>query len=68
MRERVALLVDPGSEFLEIGLWAAWKMYPEWGEVPAAGIVTGIGTVSGQPCLIAANDATVKAEIGRAHV
>jgi acetyl-CoA carboxylase carboxyltransferase component len=36
-------------------------MYPEWGEVPAAGLVAGIGWVSGRPCVIAANDATVKA-------
>jgi len=61
VRERLDLLLDPGSDFLELGLWAAWRMYPEWGEVPAAGIVTGIGTISGQPCLVAANDATVKA-------
>lgn len=61
VRERISLLVDRGSTFLELGLWAAWRMYPEWGDVPAAGIVTGIGTVSGRPCLIAANDATVKA-------
>jgi acetyl-CoA carboxylase carboxyltransferase component len=61
VRERLALLLDPGSEFLELGLWAAWHMYPDWGDVPAAGIVTGIGTISGQPCLVAANDATVKA-------
>lgn len=61
VRERLDLLLDPGTPFLELGLWAAWKMYPEWGDVPAAGIVTGIGTISGRPCLVAANDATVKA-------
>jgi acetyl-CoA carboxylase carboxyltransferase component len=61
VRERLAALFDPGTAFLELGLWAAWRMYPEWGAVPAAGIVTGIGTISGQPCLVAANDATVKA-------
>lgn len=61
VRERLAFLLDPGMTFLELGLWAAWQMYPEWGDVPAAGIVTGIGTVSGQPCVIAASDATVKA-------
>ena len=61
VRERLARLLDPGEPFRELGLWAAWKMYPEWGEVPAAGIVTGIGTIGGQPCMVAANDATVKA-------
>jgi len=61
VRERLALLLDPDRPFLELGLWAAYEMYPDWGNVPAAGIVCGIGWVSGQPCLIAANDATVKA-------
>jgi 3-methylcrotonyl-CoA carboxylase beta subunit len=61
VRERLAALLDPGAPFLELGLWAAWRMYPEWGDVPAAGIVTGIGRIAGQPCLVAANDATVKA-------
>lgn len=61
VRERLTLLLDEGRPFFELGLWAAYKMYAEWGDVPAAGIVTGIGWVSGQPCLIAANDATVKA-------
>ncbi len=60
-RERIAALIDPGSAFLELGLWAAHGMYAEWGAVPAAGLVTGIGWVYGRPCLIAANDATVKA-------
>lgn len=61
VRQRLALLLDEDRAFFEIGIWAAYQMYAEWGEVPAAGIVTGIGWVSGQPCLIAANDATVKA-------
>jgi acetyl-CoA carboxylase carboxyltransferase component len=61
VRERLALLLDAGSPFFEVGVWAAYKMYPEWGEVPAAGIVTGIGWISGRPCLVAASDATVKA-------
>lgn len=61
VRERLALLLDEGRPFLECGLWAAHGMYAEWGDVPAAGIVTGIGFVSGRPCLIAASDATVKA-------
>jgi acetyl-CoA carboxylase carboxyltransferase component len=61
VRERLELLLDRDEPFLELGLWAAYQLYPEWGDVPAAGVVTGIGWVSGQPCLIAANDATVKA-------
>jgi len=61
VRERLQLLLDPDRPFLELGLWAAWNLYPDWGEVPAAGMVAGIGWVSGQPCLIAANDASVKA-------
>jgi 3-methylcrotonyl-CoA carboxylase beta subunit len=61
VRERLAALLDPDAPFLEIGLWAAYRMYPEWGDVPAAGLVAGIGRVEGQPCMIAANDATVKA-------
>jgi acetyl-CoA carboxylase carboxyltransferase component len=61
VRERLALLLDPDRPFLEFGLWAAWGMYPDWGDVPAAGLVSGIGWICGQPCMIAANDATVKA-------
>ncbi len=61
VRERLAALVDKGSPFFELGIWAAHRMYTEWGDVPAAGLITGIGWVSGRPCLIAANDATVKA-------
>jgi 3-methylcrotonyl-CoA carboxylase beta subunit len=61
VRERLTLLLDEGRPFFELGIWAAYDMYPEWGEVPAAGIVTGIGWVSGRPCLVAASDATVKA-------
>lgn len=61
VRERLAQLIDPDLTFLEIGLWAAFEMYPDAGEVPAAGVVTGIGTVSGRSCMIVANDATVKA-------
>lgn len=47
--------------FFEVGLWAAHGMYPEVGEVPAAGVVVGLGRVSGRLCVIVANDATVKA-------
>lgn len=60
-RERIAALVDPGSEFLELGICAAFQMYAEWGGAPAAGVVTGIGMVCGRDFLIVANDATVKA-------
>src|SRR5262245_12350184 len=59
--ERIAKLIDPGTAFFEIGLWAAWEMYKEWGGAPSAGVVTGIGTVSGRRAMIVANDATVKA-------
>jgi 3-methylcrotonyl-CoA carboxylase beta subunit len=61
VRERLALLLDQGSEFLELGLWAAHGMYGEYGGAPAAGVVTGLGRVSGRLCMIVANDATVKA-------
>ncbi|MFN2461700.1 MAG: carboxyl transferase domain-containing protein [Candidatus Velthaea sp.] len=57
-RERIDRLVDPGSAFLELSALAAHGMYDD--AAPAAGIVTGIGTVSGTPCIIVANDATVK--------
>ena len=60
-RERVAKLCDPGSAFLEIGLWSAWGQYEEWGGAPAAGVVTGIGRVRDRDVVIVANDATVKA-------
>ncbi|MGI8957713.1 MAG: acyl-CoA carboxylase subunit beta [Chthoniobacterales bacterium] len=60
-RERIQLLLDHGADFFEFGLWAAYKMYEQWGSVPAAGAVAGIGQVAGVPCMIIANDATVKA-------
>jgi len=60
-RERIALLLDEGTEFFELGLWAAFGMYEEWGGAPAAGCVTGLGRVAGRLCMIVANDATVKA-------
>ncbi len=56
-RDRIRLLLDPGSPFLEIAPLAAEDMYD--GKAPAAGIVAGVGLVSGRLCLIAANDATV---------
>jgi len=61
VRERLQLLLDPGKEFLELGLWAAYGMYTEYGGAPGAGVVTGIGSVAGRTCMIIANDATVKA-------
>lgn len=61
VRERLHALLDPSSDFFELGIWAAWGMYKEWGELPAAGVVTGIGKVCGRDCMIVANDATVKA-------
>lgn len=57
-RERIRSLLDPGSPFLELSQLAAYQMYKD--EVPAAGIITGIGRVSGQECLLVVNDATVK--------
>ena len=60
-RERLALLLDKGSDWTELGLWAAYGMYGEWGGAPGAGAVAGLGRVGGKLCLIIANDATVKA-------
>lgn len=60
-RERIEFLLDDDTEFDEIGLWAAYEMYQEEGGCPSAGVVTGIGSVSGKKCMIVANDATVKA-------
>ena len=60
-RERLKLLLDEGAEFFELGLWAAHGMYAEYGGAPGAGVVTGLGRVSGRLCMIVANDATVKA-------
>lgn len=57
-RDRVERLLDPGSAFLEVGLFAAHGMYD--GACPSAGLITGVGRVSGQDCMIICNDATVK--------
>ncbi|MGA8050293.1 MAG: carboxyl transferase domain-containing protein [Burkholderiales bacterium] len=57
-RERVRTLLDPGSPFLEVGQLAAHGMYGD--EAPSAGIITGIGRISGRECIVVANDATVK--------
>jgi acetyl-CoA carboxylase carboxyltransferase component len=61
VRERLKLLLDEGAELLELGLWAAYGMYSEYGGAPGAGVVTGLGRVCGRLCMIIANDATVKA-------
>jgi acetyl-CoA carboxylase carboxyltransferase component len=60
-RERIAKLIDPKTEFFELGLYAAFEMYEEWGGAPSAGTVTGLAHVSGLQVMIIANDATVKA-------
>lgn len=57
-RERVSRLLDPGSPFLEVGMFAAHGLYD--GASPAAGVVAGIGRVSGRECMIVCNDATIK--------
>jgi len=59
-RERIQKLVDPGS-FFEIGLFAAYRMYEEWGGAPAAGVITGLARIESRMVMIIANDATVKA-------
>src|SRR2546426_2874851 len=60
-RERLKVLLDPGTEFLEFGVYAAFEMYQEWGGAPAAGVITGVGKICGRDFMIIANDATVKA-------
>ncbi|MCX7878083.1 MAG: acyl-CoA carboxylase subunit beta [Ignavibacteria bacterium] len=60
-RERINLLLDEGSDFLEIGLFTAYGMYEEYGGAPSSGTVFGIGKIHGRNCVIVANDATVKA-------
>jgi 3-methylcrotonyl-CoA carboxylase beta subunit len=60
-RERIAALIDPGTHFFELGIYAAYEMYEEFGGAPAAGTITGLGRVAGRMFMIIANDATVKA-------
>jgi 3-methylcrotonyl-CoA carboxylase beta subunit len=60
-RERIAHLLDSKTEFFEIGLWAGYKMYEQWGNIAAAGTIAGVGNIAGIPCMIIANDASVKA-------
>jgi 3-methylcrotonyl-CoA carboxylase beta subunit len=61
VRSRIEKLCDPGSSFLEIGLFAAHGMYSEYGGAPSSGTIFGIGTIQGRDVVIVANDATVKA-------
>ncbi len=61
VRDRIQQLIDPGSRFLEVGLFAGYGMYEEYGGAPTAGTVLGIGTIHGRDVVIVANDATVKA-------
>jgi 3-methylcrotonyl-CoA carboxylase beta subunit len=58
VRDRIKLLLDPDTDFLELGRQAAWRVYTD--DVPSAGIVTGVGRIHGIECMIVANDATVK--------
>lgn len=60
-RERVHLLLDSGTELLELGTYAAHGMYEEWGGAPGAGVITGLGRVNGRLFMLIVNDATVKA-------
>lgn len=57
-RERIAKLIDPGTAFLEVGLFAAFGQYDD--DVPSAGVIAGVGSVCGRDCMIICNDATVK--------
>jgi 3-methylcrotonyl-CoA carboxylase beta subunit len=60
-RERIKKLVDPGSHFFELSVFAAFEMYEEWGGAPSAGVITGLARVCGRAFMLIANDATVKA-------
>ncbi len=60
-RERIDYLIDKDSTFIEVGAFAGWEMYEEYGGCPAGGTVAGVGYVSGRQCVIVANDQTVKA-------
>ena len=60
-RERIKKLVDPGSHFFELGIYAAHEMYEEWGGAPGAGVITGLARVCNRTFMLIVNDATVKA-------
>ncbi|MEC7838497.1 MAG: acyl-CoA carboxylase subunit beta [Chlamydiota bacterium] len=61
VRERLNILLDDSDSFFELQLWSGYQMYPEVGDLPASGVITGIGEISGHTCMVIANDATVKA-------
>src|SRR5260221_4554786 len=60
-RDRINLVIDRDTEFFELGLYAAYEMYEEWGGAPSAGVVTGLGRIHGRLFMLIVNDATVKA-------
>lgn len=60
-RERIARLIDGPDQWMEVGLWAAWNMYQEWGGCPSASVVCGIGRIQRRDVMVIANDATIKA-------
>lgn len=60
-RERIEYLCDQNSKFIELGTFAGYKMYPEYGGCPSGGVIAGIGIIKHKKCVIVANDATVKA-------
>ncbi len=60
-RERIERLLDPDRPALEIGTFAGWELYPEYGTIPAAGTVVKLGYIAGRLCIVVAHDATVKA-------
>src|SRR5271165_5373798 len=60
-RQRIARLIDANTEFFELGAYAAWGMYEEWGGAPSAGVITGLAHVQGRLVMLIVNDATVKA-------
>ncbi|MCC5873940.1 MAG: methylcrotonoyl-CoA carboxylase, partial [Gammaproteobacteria bacterium] len=57
-RDRLETLLDPGTAFLELGQLAGYELYDD--PIPGAGLITGVGRISGQPCMVVVNDATVK--------
>ncbi|HET7151735.1 MAG TPA: carboxyl transferase domain-containing protein, partial [Candidatus Acidoferrum sp.] len=60
-RERIAKLIDPGSQFFELGIYAAFEMYEEWSGAPSSGTITGLAKVCDRTFMLICNDATVKA-------
>ncbi len=60
-RERIAKLLDDPAQWTEIGLWAAWEMYSDWGGAPSASVVCGVARIENRDVMVIANDATIKA-------